>query len=287
MNIHWTNSSVSGLCDRLVDIVLLGTLAKYNNSHLYFHWKVFQNGGRHSWSYDQNQTKWWNEIRFQDYLYENFSQYFSLPDYIKVNQSPNNHIAFDNYLGGCYSPQKFKNIYNIDDYERFRKDYIYTLSQIKPTDKLLNIVSSLTIPDVTVHLRRGDKIRIDNDGWSIKPNEVDALNSETFLLIEKLKNENLSIYICSDDEEEKNIYEDKFNTVNKNLKTDYIYEKTYVDIYLMMKSKFIVMSQIHSNFSLFGSLLGGSTLIEMYEDKDRQTFSDIIDINYYKKYLEK
>ena len=95
MNIIWTNSTNSGLGDRLIDISLMSAYAKVLKSDLYFDWKIFTNGGVHEWNFNQSEKKKWEDIRFVDYLYENFSRYFSLPKNIHVNKFVDNMLTRD------------------------------------------------------------------------------------------------------------------------------------------------------------------------------------------------
>lgn len=289
MNIIWTNSTTSGLGDRLIDIALMSSYAKSLDSTLYFNWKVFTNGGVHEWNFNQSEKKKWEDIRFVDYLYENFSRYFTLPKNIRVNESVGeNYILFNDLLGGVYSPHSFHEKYLIDkiSIDDFLIIFNDTLREFQPTNLLLNIVGDLK-PDIALHLRRQDKVRLESCSVTLRPDQIDDLNEKTSHLVDELVSSDKSLYIASDDISEKNNYLNRYNGYNvDNFKINELYEKTYVDIYMMSRCDVIILSQKHSSFSLFASLIGGCKLIYLYEDCqiNKVNFNKLDNIIYYKNY---
>ena len=296
MNIIWTNSTNSGLGDRLIDISLMSAYAKVLKSDLYFDWKIFTNGGVHEWNFNQSEKKKWEDIRFVDYLYENFSRYFSLPKNIHVNKFVDNRlnisrmdcIFFNDSLGGVNSPHLFHQKYlldkiSIDDFLIIFND---TLREFQPTDLLLNIVGDLK-PDIALHLRRQDKVRLESCSVTLRPDQIDDLNERTSNLVNELTSGDKVLYIASDDISEKNNYLNRYNGYSvDNFKINELYEKTYVDIYMMSRCDVIILSQKHSSFSLFASLIGGCKLIYLYEDCqiNKVNFNKLDNIIYYKNY---
>ena len=67
MKIVWANSSLSGLCDRFIDLFLMAAMARVLSSELIVPWKINRN-------FTERQLRVWDKARFDDYKYENFSQ---------------------------------------------------------------------------------------------------------------------------------------------------------------------------------------------------------------------
>lgn len=292
MSFLWTNSTKSGLCDRLIDLFIVASTAKLYNRELYLYWE--------EQPIDHIQKNIWNKIRFHDYKIENVSQYFIFPDTIHIISKEtlynfhlsDDDILFNRYLGGVYSPITF--------YENFI-DKKYTLIQyldifknmihaFKPTDKLLNLVKDVPENIVSVHLRRTDKTSIYVS--SVKSNgiplsELNNLNNNTKDIINLISKENRNLYFSSDCPSTKIEYEKyykDYNIINFDVNS---IEKTYVDIYVMSISKFIIMSQKHTSFSLFASLINQTNLICLYKnciihDNKYDKYYNII---YYKDYI--
>ena len=274
MSFVWTNSSKSGLCDRLIDLFIIASTAKLYNKELYLFWE--------EQPINDIQRNIWNKIRFDDYKIENVIQYFNFPDLIhfvskeelvEMSSCHDNNIIFNNYLGGVYSPITFyenfiDKIYKLDIYLDIFNNII---NQFKPTDKLLNLVKNIPENIVSIHLRRTDKSSIyvsPDDSHGIPLNEMDILNNNTKDIINKLINSKYNnLYFSSDclstKLEYKNYFKD-YNILNFNI--NYNIEQTYIDIYIMSISKYIIMSQKHSSFSLFSSLVNKSNLIYLYNN---------------------
>ena len=95
------------------------------------------------------------------------------------------------------------------------------------------------------------------------------------------------VALVEDDISEKNNYLNRYNGYSvDNFKINELYEKTYVDIYMMSRCDVIILSQKHSSFSLFASLIGGCKLIYLYEDCqiNKVNFNKLDNIIYYKNY---
>jgi hypothetical protein len=274
MSFIWTNSSKSGLCDRLIDLFIIASTAKLYNKELYLFWE--------EQPINDIQRNIWNKIRFDDYKIENVIQYFNFPDLIhfvskeelvEMSSCHDNNIIFNNYLGGVYSPITFyenfiDKIYKLDIYLDIFNNII---NQFKPTDKLLNLVKNIPENIVSIHLRRTDKSSIyvsPDDSHGIPLNEMDILNNNTKDIINKLINSKYNnLYFSSDCLYTKLEYENYFKDYNiLNFNINYNIEQTYIDIYIMSISKYIIMSQKHSSFSLFSSLVNKSNLIYLYKN---------------------
>jgi hypothetical protein len=265
----WINSAQSGLCDRLMDVFLMASYAKILNCELYLSWMVQP--------INDEQKKIWNEVRFEDYKYENFNQYFCLPEIIKI-VPPNElihdgAIIFSHYLGGVYNPRSFFQKFLADKditFEQFQSVYYELFNQFRPTEKLLNIVSGIERPDIAIHLRRTDKVCNNPDEVQINRNNLDDLDTITINTVNKLitkYDRKVNIFICSDDDNAKLSYQTIYNKNNIiDYKTDVLIEKTYIDLYLLSISDNILMSQKHSNFSLFSSLINKKKLIYLFNN---------------------
>ena len=285
MTIKWTLPTGSGLCDRLLDVMLMSALGKTLNADVYLDWIVGAQAREVSWQREIGDDRKWDKIRYLDYKYENFYQYLILPSNLKINQKLEYYdLVFNSYIGGIYSPHAFYNLFinhcSLDDYLLAFKE---TMSEFGFTDKLLNMVSHLPNPDISVHLRRADKIRTNSDSSCITKEELNILNDLTMETVDKLKNDNL--FFSSDEEEEKVRYESKYLSIKDayiNIKEEY--EKTYIDLYLLSVSKYIILSQKHSNFSMLACLIKGSKLIYYYKESviEEFNFNMLDNIIYYK-----
>lgn len=287
-NLFWNNSSASGLCDRLLDICLMSTFAKMNKSYLYFFWQSVNNGGQYSWD-DGEKKVVWDDVRYEDYKLENFLKFFNLPKNLIINQYPDVYDVFSNYLGGVYSPFSFYETFLSENFElsSFIKEFYNTLSEITPTNYLLDLTKDIELPELSVHLRRKDKIRKIEDEHSLNFEKIYELNNLTIQSIDGFikTNHNLKIYFCSDDFEEKEKFNKKYknNIINFHHKSNLV-EDTYVDMYLLSKSNNIILSQKHSNFSIFCSLLNNTNLIYFYEDSPIEKFG-FNKLNNFKKFI--
>ena len=89
---------------------------------------------------------------------------------------------------------------------------------------------------------------------------------------------------CSCDINIKNIYYkyyDKYNIIKIDNDS---YIQTYIDLYIMMQSKIIILSQRHSSFSLLCALKNRNTFVYMYDDDiiNKSKYSDLNNFIYYK-----
>lgn len=276
----WPCSSLSGLCDRLLDLHLVAAMARLENRELVLDWKL-QSG------FTEHQLKTWNSARFEDYKKENFTQYFNLPQNVRLVESihkeprTSQDSIFPEYIGGCHSPKTFNSRFcGQYSLEQFNEAFNEVTGEFTPTEKLLNLVSNINIPEIGVHLRRGDKITATPDPVQLHSNDLNDLNLMTENCLEKLITSNTPVFVCSDTKESKdnlvNKFKSKCNFIEFN--STHPFEQTYIDIYLLSKCKTIIMSQKHSNFSLFCSLLNKAKLIYFYKNNEmfqRASFSHV------------
>lgn len=272
MKIIWANSSLSGLCDRFVDLFLMAALARTLKSDLVVLWKINRN-------FTDRQLKVWDKARFEDYKYENFSQYFNLPDCVKIiaeedfsNYDLTDHVIFPDYLGGIYTSSSFYQRYmsKICDFETFDATHKQVLREFTPKQKLLDLIGEIPELDLAIHLRRGDKVNESPNNVEISKDSLCDLDDMTRAYVDKeisyLDKPNL--FICSDEEKFLSEYELRYSDLGCNIfklsRECTRVERTYVDLFLLSRSKTIVMSQKHSNFSLFASQINGASLVYFY-----------------------
>lgn len=268
MAIFWNNSTKSGLCDRLVDITLMSALGKVMRTDVYFNWEIVHNGQKYEWKQDNETTREWESVRYVDYLHENFSQYFNLPENLKVNQYPSEPSqVFQFYLGGVYSPHRFHSDFlnGMVGLDTFLEAFRESLSEFTPKQRLLDLVGDKQC-DLSVHIRRQDKVRDISDSSNITKLDLDELNERTNKLLKAICNEGKTLYIASDESIEKLKYKNEYNSITSDdFQINHLYENTYIDLYMMSRTNQIVMSQKHSSFSIFASLIGNKELIYLYD----------------------
>lgn len=269
MALLWNNSTKSGLCDRLVDITLMSALGKIMGVDVYFNWEVVHDGQKYEWKQDINTTNEWKPERYVDYRYENFSQYFNLPKNLKINQHPPVQFqVFQSYLGGVYSPHRFHSDFlnGMIDLDSFLEAFKESLSEFTPKQKLLDIIGDKRC-DISVHIRRQDKVRDVSDLTNITKSDLDELNFKTNQLLKSICQNGKTLYIASDENLEKMEYANQYNSITSDdFQISNSYETTYIDLYMMSKTEQIVMSQKHSSFSIFASLIGNKKLIYLYDN---------------------
>jgi hypothetical protein len=275
----WYNSPTSGMCDRLLDTHLLAALASRLDYKLYLEWKDIPEPN----SFQKNT---WPISRYSDYRVENFTKYFNLSKIINFIDNKNiivsdkDDVIFTEYLGGVYSPNTFYNKYvkSICSFEDFDQSFKSILKDFTPKELLLDTIGTVPEIDIAVHLRRGDKITKTPDFAQLNENNLKELEHKTAKCFIEEKNKIFDsykrkpvVFICSDsdDEKQKFIYNycQDVIVINIGLNKNTI-ENTYSDLYMLSKSKLIILSQKHSNFSIFSSLVGNTSLIYFYEDND-------------------
>jgi hypothetical protein len=275
MSLVWTNPSKSGLGDRFLDILIMLTYAKVQNRDLKMHYP------EQPFTFTEFE-KTRPIYRLEDYKLENIHKYMKLPQSLHIMNSSiqceSGDTTFSEYIGGRYSP--------FDIYNSYRPDIsIYNFISI-----YLSLASEISFnfdydlkkygPYITVHLRRTDKVwdHCGNDHHGIKTNEVNDLNTRTCIVIDELISRGYkSIYFCGDDESVVNEYiakyKDQLNIINEDIIIDDEVKKVYFDLYMLSNSKFIVLSQRHSSFSLFASMIKQTPLIYLYHGDILETAS--------------
>ncbi len=320
--IVWTNSPLSGLCDRLIDFFLIATYCKLNESNFISVWRTLHSNTRDGKSFYQTNenngeiSKFFKEVRYSDYKHENFLKYFELPKNTLIENYKLNILSFpnlsyfDGYIGGVESPITFYEKYVANDNrilndnspfkknksnitkEEFVRTFYSVCNSFQPTKKLIEISKIDVIPDLTIHLRREDKIRLSKfNGELIDYRELNDLNDVTKLVIDSFleKKPNAKLLFCSDNEEEKLKFENQYiENIIKTPTFEFDFEQTYYDLYIMSISKNILLSQRYSGFSMFSSFINKNNFVYLLEDGQiiHTKWSELENICHYKDWLE-
>ena len=280
MNFLYLNSNLSGIGDRIHDIILAYTYSKYIGcNRFYFHWKIIENTDSPAHIFHNNIygqiRKDKTPFRNKDYLENNLLNYIIFPDDIffvsdeeleklKNNENNENNFLFNDYLGLSYSVYTFIDKFLLDENEdnklKFIDMYYKNFNKINfkniPED-IINIFENNEV--ITIHLRRGDKVVNDNgvsnnityDDLNYVDNKTEEFINNCILLNYK------NICFISDEKKVKDKYIEKFNDKCNiiNIIGDEV-SQTYYDIYSISHSKKVLLSQIFSAFSLTASLIG-------------------------------
>ena len=308
----WTDPPKSGLCDRLIDFSLMATYARLNNSKFsskwvplstnyndktYFHaGDVYEDGNKLSLDSSGIHCKFFKDVRYNDYKKENLLKYFTLPEntFIDIDETGLNNLwYYDGYIGGNQSPILFYDKFNLNgaSINDFIKEFYTVCSEFKPTEKLIEISKVEHIPNLTIHLRREDKVRLTDDSKiALDYRELDTINDLTEKAINHFleKTPNSKILFCSDDEEEKKRWEKKYeNNIIKTPTFEFDYEQTYYDIYIMSISDNILLSQRYSGFSMFSSFINKKNFIYLLKDSQivERKYSELENFYYYEDWL--
>ena len=288
MILLWNNPTKSGLGDRLVDLFLLAAFAKAGSLKVAVCWPDHPD-------LTLLQKKLWPKYRYEDYKLENLLLYFKFPKNILFySQSTfskelrnKSNVLFNDYVGGIYTTSTFYNKF----YPKFKKLFNFSLTgfeyafkdvlkEFQPKKIFFRKFALPFNADIAVHLRRGDKVQSNPDNFAIDFDEIDGLDKVTELCINKISQLNSTkktIYLSSDDEDVKLRYKMKLSISKKNQiitlpRNITNFEATYIDLWMLASSKYIILSQRHSNFSLLASYLKKSKLVYFY--KDNKLISD-------------
>lgn len=304
MNFIYKNSNLSGIGDRVFDLILVYTYSKFIKcDKLYLHWTHDNYDMIYNDSIYAKTRKLKTPFREKDYLLENLLNFIILPsDIIFIgknelnNMNSNNDYIFNEYMGIQYSVFTFidKFLFNIDNNEKnkFINMYYENFKKIKFKNIENNIIEIFKNNEIiTIHLRRGDKV-IDGNSTATQGIEYKDLK-ELRLITEEFINKCISLNytnICfiSDEKNVKKNYIEKYkNKCNViNIEGDDI-SQTYYDIYCLANSKINFLSQKFSVFSMFSSMINGAKLYYVYENGKiiDDNFKSYYNFDNYKNFL--
>jgi hypothetical protein len=137
--------------------------------------------------------------------------------------------------------------------------------RIKPSQEIENIIP--TDKYVSIHIRGTDKFSTDEtDAISHTKEQFEDIKNKC---IEYVKNNlDKKYFICTDDEDVKNMFIKECGNVNL-IKLNYgDLDKAIVDMFVMSKSELVIQCTKYSTFSLVASLIGGIPLLN-FNDSDK------------------
>jgi len=298
MNFIYLNSNLSGIGDRLFDLILVYTYCKYlKYDKLYLTWKVDNIDMIYHNNIYATTRREKTPFREKDYLLHNLLNYLILPEDIifveqnELNNMINNTFIFNEYMGLKYSVftfiDKFLGDINTNEKNIFIETYYNNFKKIKFKNIPENIIEVFKNNEIiTIHLRRGDKVIDDNCTTNnIENKDLNNLNLITENFINKciLLNYN-NICFVSDEEKVKNYFIEKFkdkcniiNFIGNEV------SQTYYDIYCLSHSKINFLSQKFSVFSMLASMINGVQLYYVYKNGKiiDDNFKDYYNIEHY------
>jgi hypothetical protein len=283
----YKNSNKSGIGDRLLDLILVYTYSKYLEcDYLFLNWVVDKEDMVGNRSLHSKIRKSKTSFREFDYLLENLQKYIILPkDIIFVSGQEINKLCdekdnfvFKEYMGLKYTLYCFMNKYIKEDKRgSFEKNYFDNFNNIK----FKNIPKEMSDyfknnEVVAVHLRRGDKVVNDNgESHGIKEHELNILNKITIESINKFYNLNYrNFYFVSDEKKVRDHYISLFkNKINCKIFNGDKVSQTYYDLYSLIHSKKIILSQVFSVFSIFSSMINKVDLYYLIDNPKMKSFA--------------
>jgi len=252
MNIRWTQPTLSGLADRLTDILALAAYARVRRAKLHINWPPFT-----AKAIDTSHRR-------TDILLENVLKFVVFPPEVIFNRSDAVDEDFNHYMGGGFNSDQFhaahlKGICTIEEYKAavaaVAKDFGFC-------ESINTFLQTLPEKFVSFHIRRGDKVRSEpHDGCFIQTSELDWLNKATYRALDYYISAGYNaFFVCGDEDEKTQPFVDyacatKGKTVIK-IPAMPKWEATYYDMAVMTKSVHNVASQRFSSFSLFPALIG-------------------------------
>ena len=300
MNFLYLKPNLSGIGDRLFDLILIYTYSKYLNcDKLFLHWGVVTNDMVGNNSIFSKKRKEKTPFREFDYLLENLKKYIILPDdIIFVSQKKMNNLIklnkdykFRFHLGIKYTLYTFmEKFIKPKKFTEFEKNYFDNFKKIKFQNIPIKICDYFKNNKViTVHLRRGDKVMNEGQQYGIKEDQLSNLNEITCEAINILRNYNFENFNFISDEKK---IRDEYISIFKNKSKcqffdgDYI-SQTYYDLYSLAHSNIIILSQKFSVFSIFASLINKSKLYYLLDNKKIRKFKKYEHINYFNSNFNK
>lgn len=255
MVIHWTKPTESGLADRLTDVLQMATYARARKAQLYMEWPRFP-----ARSIDV-------EHRRTDILLDNVRKFINFPPEVMFNRPAHIDRTFDLYIGGATANSDFHHghLKDVCTWEEFNEIFASVAKDFTFCDEINNFLKTLPDKFMALHVRRGDKVRVDNgvekqDGTYIYSHELDWLNGLTYKALDYYLSLGYDrFFVCSDEDNKKAMFVDYLISKGKSIITipDLPkWQSTYYDLATMTRSDFNLTSQRYSSFSRFPSMIG-------------------------------
>lgn len=298
MDFIYLNSNSSGIGDRLIDLMLIYTYSKFLNcNNLYLYWNEDNNKIMGDNKSIHSKTRYEKtSFRSSDYLLKNLINYIIFPDDIhfvtkqKLQELANNinSIKFEEYMGCKYTLYSFMERIPKVYQKNFEKNYFNNFNKIKFKNIPEEITEYFKKNDIiTIHLRRGDKVVSDGGTTNnIDTKDLDKLNMITLNTIDNLIKLNYkNFYFVSDEkcvvDYYLNLYKDKVNCIK--FYGDNI-SQTYYDMFALVNSQKIILSQAFSAFSIFCSLIKQNELYSIINHSNMNKFLLYKNINFLDNY---
>lgn len=249
--IHWTQSTSSGLCDRLIDVLYMSTMARFHGTRFRMEW------------HDYKLTPLDVPHRAIDIQLENVLKHMSLPPECQFEGRCDR--VFDQYLGARHTPEAFWREYmaHVCNFPQFHFLMKKVGEDFTFNGPIHEFVRCMPEHFSTLHIRRGDKVRDEpSDGCFIHVSELENLEVLTLKAVDYLlSNYGPNIFVCGDID------------VNTHPVVPYIqsqgrvflsggqnfplerHEQTFYDLAAMTLSRLNVTANRHSSFSKFPTLI--------------------------------
>jgi len=287
MPIFWTKPTESGLGDRLSDILYVATYARILQTDIFVTWTTYR--GHENRTIRQLDPS----FRYIDTQLENVRKYIRFPSntivvpYVEIQGKflkewivdPEEmkliratYPTFEHAVGGTTDPRAFwlKHLQDRLTFEEFQNRFDEVAKEFGFCDTINAYLSTLPEKFMTLHIRRGDKVRPEaTDGTFIHSTQIEELNELTYKCMEKAVKVYDTFFICSDEDEKKAEFVDFLVKKNKNIISIPPmlpkWQQTYFDMATMSKSSLNVASNRYSSFSRFPSLIGKKNFKSVYQ----------------------
>jgi hypothetical protein len=263
--IWWTQPTRSGLGDRLIDIVHLLAYARVKGHGLYVAWPEFQ-----AKAIDVAHRR-------EDILLGNVQRHIQWPRDLQMFIErfacpPFDAEQFNEGIGGDPDGFHEKHLGEVCSAGMYRVAVASVLADIGFCGPITEVLATLPPKFVSLHIRRGDKVRGEKDGTAdgtfINHAGLAELDRLTYDAIDQCIAFGFDTYfLCGDEDEKLKPFEDYLVAKDKWLVQLPRWEKwreTYLDLAVMSKSKVVITSNKYSAYSRLGAMLGGATWSTVY-----------------------
>lgn len=269
-DINIPNFATSGYGDRILGLFFMAILSKIKKKNINIKWVDYKKPLQHS--------EYIKDWRYKDTILKNFLSFFKLPSIISLNYEldPEKEVfRLNKYdtMGGSLSPFLAYTKYKLDEVISY-DEYTNIVKSVKSEFGFNVSKFSCNEPYVTIHLRRTDKLYLD-DEFPIDCSELE-LNNETKRAIQKAIDKGYTTFFLSSDEPStKQEFIDFIISNNgKIIKPINIHNliESYYDTWVMSSSTIIIPSVKYSSFSVFPCLLFDIEMWTVFEPCDYKQF---------------
>jgi len=264
-SLRWTAPTQSGIGDRLIDVILVLSLARLAKSHLYMVWpEPTQN--------EQINSK--TPHRLVDVKVENISRYINLPSDLTIGDTTT--PTTDRFEAGVGGDGNFHNFYvhyvpKEHSFYAFIQACKSTARDIQPCAEIEAWMHTLPNHYAAFHIRRGDKVRSGKSCFDfVSDQDVNRLDEITRAQIDICAAYGIQDYfICGDEDHLTQPFKDYVSkTKGCNVITVPCVEKhvqTFYDLFGISFSSVVYVSTRYSSFSRVAGMIGRTTCMSVYE----------------------